>query len=123
MVNTLLYFGNFDRNFGSLKPTTKTYVDKDGQINEVEKATTRVNGLEFWYMEKPGKVFVAVGVEGVALREPVLLDRERHTDGKGFCTGPHIMDESARHLLDDMITANPELSDDLQRLMQELVSK
>jgi hypothetical protein len=61
-----------------------------------------------------------VGVEDVVLRAPVLLIPARHTDGKGFMSAPYFGDESAMHLLVDMIIDNPEKRDVLGRLLRKL---
>lgn len=118
MTHTILYYGNFLRNFRTLEPTTSTCVNKTGEIGEVEKATAKVDGLQFRYMELPDKEFVAVGVGDIVLRAPVLLVQERHTDGKGFFSGPHFGDDSAMRLIVDMIVANPEYRDALGRLLR-----
>jgi hypothetical protein len=118
MIHTFLRFGRLDHDFRHLTPETLTRRDKTG----VEVATAKVNGFQFPYMQCGGEVFVAVGVEGVVLRVPLLLILERHTEGKGFCTGPHIGDEAAMHLLVDMIVENPEKRDILGRLLRKLGS-
>lgn len=126
MNHTILYFGHFDRNFQALNTETTTYRDKDNLKKPVEQATKNVTGYHFRYMERQFKEFVAVGVEDVGergiiiLRAPLLLTSERHTDEKGFFNGPHFGDESAMHLLVDMIVANPEYRDALGRLVRQL---
>lgn len=124
MTHSMLYFGHFDRNFRKLDTETSEYLDINGQSKAVEQPTDSVDGLHFFYMECPDKEFVAVGVRdhsGVfILRAPILLISERHTDGKGLFTGPHIGDESAARLLVDMIVANPERRDALGRLLRSL---
>jgi hypothetical protein len=120
MKHTILYFGHFDRNFRALLPDTSTYLDRHGEEKPVDEASSKVDGFQFRYMECRGKEFVAVGVEDVVLRAPVLLIPERHTDGKGFFAPPQFGDESAMHLLVDMIVANPESRDVLGRLLRRL---
>jgi hypothetical protein len=127
MTHTILYYGNFDRNFHRLTVATKTYLNADGEELKVEHASKNADGLRFRYMEMPFKQFVAVGVEEprddrrvIVLRAPVLLISERHTDGKGFFNGPHFGDDSAMNLLVDMIVANPEYRDALGLLVRRL---
>ena len=120
MIHTILYFGHLDRNFRNLAPDTATYVDRDGVEKPVVKASAKVDGYRFRYMECQGKEFVAVVVDEVVLRAPVLLIPERHTDGKGFFAPPQFGDDSAMRLLVDMIVANPENRDVLGRLVRRL---
>lgn len=120
MVHTILYFGHFDRNFRTLASNTVTYLDREGVEKPVDEASPKVDGLRFRYMECRGKEFVAVGVDDVALRAPVLLISERHTDGKGFFAPPQFGDDSAMRVLVDMIIANPESRDVLGRLVRRL---
>lgn len=120
MVHTILYFGHFDRNFRSLHSETTTYRDRDGVEKDAEEASPKVDGCHFRYMECRGREFVAVGVDDVVLRAPVLLIPERHTDGKGFFGGPQFGDDAAMRLLVDMIIANPESRDVLGRIIRRL---
>jgi hypothetical protein len=120
MNHTILSFGHFDRNFRELTAETTTCRDKDGKEKDVEEASAKVDGFRFRYMECKGKEFVAVGVDDVVLRAPVLLIPERHTDGKGFFSAPQFGDDSAMHLLVDMIIENPEKRDVLGRLLRRL---
>lgn len=84
MLHTILYFGHFDRNFRALNSDTSTYRDRDGAAKAAEEPSPKVDGCRFRYMECRGREFVAVGVDDLVLRAPVLLIPERHTDGKGF---------------------------------------
>jgi hypothetical protein len=120
MTHTILYFGHFDRNFRRLSPDTATYLDRNGVEKPVDDASSKVDGFRFRYMECRGKEFVAVGVGELVLRAPVLLIPERHTDGKGFFAPPQFEDDSAMHLLVDMIVANPENRDALGHLLRRL---
>jgi hypothetical protein len=122
VIHTILYYGHYDRNFRPLTSETTTYLDKDGQEKEAEDASAKVDGLRFRYMQCKGDEFVAVGVGDVVLRAPVLLIPARHTDGKGFFSAPQFGDESAMHLLVDMILENPEKRDVLGRLLRQLGS-
>lgn len=116
MVHTILYFGHFDRNFRNLASDTTTYLDRDGVEKPVDEAASKVDGCRFRYMQIRGREeFVAVGVDDLVLRAPVLLIPGRHTDGKGFFAPPQFGDESAMRLLVDLIIANPESRDTLAR--------
>ncbi|RYZ17710.1 MAG: hypothetical protein EOO70_01150 [Myxococcaceae bacterium] len=120
MIHTILSYGHFDRNFRHLTAETTTYRDKDGIEKEAQEATEKVDGLKFRYMQCRYDEFVAVAVEDVVLRAPVLLIPVRHTDGKGFMSAPYFGDESAMHLLVDMIVANVEKRDVLGRLLRKI---
>jgi hypothetical protein len=122
MIHTIRYFGNFEQSFRQLRAETDVYFDRKGKTAKpVGKVSDKVNGLVFRYMQMPGKdEFVAVGVERIVLRAPVLLVTERHTDGKGFFEDPLFGDDSAMRLLVDMIIANPERRDALGRLLRGL---
>ena len=119
-VHTILYFGHFDRNFRNLLPTTAHYLDKDLEHGLPDKASSKVDGFSFRYMELQGKQFVAVGVDTLVLRVPVLLDPARHTDGKGFFSPPQFGDLSAARLLVDMVVWNPEQRDLLAEFIRKL---
>jgi hypothetical protein len=122
MIHTIRYFGNFDQSFHRLRTDTDVYFDREGKSPKpLGEVSDKVNGLVFRYMEMPGKEFVAVGVENIVLRAPVLLVGERHTDGKGFGPNdPQFEDDSAMRLLVDMIVANPERRDALGALVRGL---
>ena len=115
-------FGNYEREFSRLLDQTKI----EGE-NPLSKKIEEEKGLQFFYMQSHQE-FLAVGVQeregpsGVKLllRAPVLLISERHVDRKGYLQDPHIGDESAMHLLVDMIIANPERRDVLGGLLVEL---
>jgi hypothetical protein len=122
VIHTIQYYGHFDTSFRELTPTTTTYRTKDGKLKKgrIGPASKHVTGFKFRYMERTDKEFVAVGVESIVLRAPVLLAWERHTDGKGAFNDPMFGDESAMHLLVDMIVANPEYRDTLGLLLRRL---
>jgi hypothetical protein len=122
VLHTILYFGPFDRNFRDLEAETATYVDVDGRERPVDDASPNVEGLRFRYMECRDKEFVAVGLENLILRAPLLLIPERHTDGKGFFSPPQFGTDSAMRLLVDLAIANPEKRDILARYIRNLQS-
>lgn len=119
-THTILYFGHFDRNFRNLLPTTRDYVDKDGVTKPAETPSDKVDGINFRCMELQEKQFVAVGAGTIVLRNPILLEPARHTDGKGFFSPPQFGDPSAARLLTDMIVANPEQRDLLASLLRRV---
>lgn len=87
----------------------------------MDDAASKVDGCRFRAMQIRGKEeFVAVGVDDLVLRAPVLLIKARHTDGKGLFNPPQFKDESAMRLLVDMIIANPENRDILARIIRRL---
>lgn len=120
VIHTIRYFGNFEQGFSKLTPATSTYFDRHGVEKPIGRCSEKVDGLQFRYMEKKSKAFVAVGVERIVLHKEVPLVEERHTDGKGFFSDPHFGDASALRLLKDMIASNPELKEDLERLARDV---
>lgn len=120
MIHTILYYGHYDRNFRTWAPDTSMYVDRDGAKKPVEEASGKVGGYRFRYMECRDREFVAVGVDEIILRAPILLIPERHTGGKGLFNAPQFDDDSAMRLLADMIIANPERRDAFARLIRRL---
>jgi len=127
MEHTIIYMGNMARSFATLSETTSTYLDAGGIKKRIDEPSPKADGLIFAYMERRPKLFFAVRVydpvakETVVLREPVLLVTERHTDGKGFSPTPsRFGDDSALHLLVDMIVSNPEYRDLLGAMVQRL---
>lgn len=119
MRHTIIYHGRYSLNFDRLQackdnPSEFKGLDEENNTWEIDVPSRKVNGIVFGYMEK-GKVqlpdserFFAVRVENIVLDNPVKLERDVHTDGKGF--GPkssQFGDESANRLLNDIIKANP----------------
>ena len=63
----------------------------------------------------------AVIVENVVLRCPVWIIEKSHTDSKSFGPSSSLFgDESARHLLDDIISANPSQQKELACFYQRI---
>jgi hypothetical protein len=131
MVHTIIYLGRYGINFEDLKShpgRIATFVrhDESGGGWPIDPPSPKVNGIVFGYMEK-GKeglhsedAFYAVAVGDTVLRNPIKLDRNRHTDGKGF--GPaasQFGDAAARVLLDDIIHANPEQAAELHETRRD----
>jgi hypothetical protein len=113
MNHAIGYLGHYDRDFRDLKPGVRRYRRKDGTTGPIALRPKNVGGIFFGYLECQGKKFVAVRAEygghDVFVNNPVKLSPPRHTDGKGL--GPNSSrfgDDSARHLLADMIAENPE---------------
>ena len=113
--------GNYERDFAQLDLT---------KIEPENEESKNAQGLQFLYMQSHKEV-LCVGVgelkkwDPIILRAPVLLIPARHqADGekvKGFMNDPHIDDDSAMHLLADMIIANPERRDVLGDLLRRRV--
>ena len=74
------------------------------------------NGIWFFCVERAkkgsGRQFFAIRVKhdtfDVLVPTPLPLDFKRHTDDKGIFLPFRISNKSATHLLDDLITINPE---------------
>lgn len=107
MIHTLVYFGDMENNHHLLISDTCTRIDRSGHVVAISPPAAKVNGLVFGYMQESNDYY-AVVVENVVLLRPLKLDKGRHSDGKGY--GPKASqfgDDSARRLLDDIISQNP----------------
>lgn len=125
MKHSIGYLGHLDRNFQNLRPAPRHYVRDDGSLGEVADRPRDIDGIFFGYLECSSKTFVAVraqyGDHDVILTTPVPLEPSRHTDGKGFGPNPsRFGDNSARHLLADMIAKNPEVAAELRCIGDQL---
>jgi len=117
--------GRYERSFSSLHAGVSPYLRADGTFGLVDGRPPDVDGVFFGFMEATGRNFFAVraqyGEFDIYVKTPVLLDRPRHTDGKGFV--PQISrfgDKYAQQLLADLITKNPQQATDLRRIAAEL---
>lgn len=124
MKHSIGYLGHLDRDFTNLRSGNGHYVREDGSLGNVEERPENVDGVFFGYLECKGREFVAVraqyGEIEVLLKEPVPLIPMRHTDGKGFGPQPaRFGDESAAHLLADMITSNPSEAPQLKKIVEK----
>lgn len=120
-THTLIYLGNFDRNFSPVGTWPETYLTVDGDEKPVDEPAEKVDGIRFGYMQKDGDWFYLVNVEGLRLRAPVLLVPARHSDGKQV--GPsasQFQDDGAMCLLADAMVANPEYRDQLAHVILRL---
>jgi len=125
MKHSIGYLGHYDRSFADLRPGIRDHLREDGSVGHVDERPPEVDGVFFGYMERQGKTFVAVraqyGELDVVVRHAVLLDRARHTDGKGFGPNPsRFGDDSASRLLADMIAANPDSAHELRQIVDRL---
>ena len=125
MKHAIRYLGHHDSSFSDLSPESSRYRRKDGTCGSVIPRPASVDGILFGYMECQGKLFEAVraeyGDQDVCLKKPVRLTRPLHTDGKGFGPNPsQFGDQSAKRLLADMASANPEQAERLRAISAEL---
>ena len=114
MHHALMYHGGFDGNFPAVTPGATTFAGSDGSERVLGECPADCDGLRVGYMEKAGKNFFAVRVTDedadVVLKHEVLIDITRHLGlGRRFSAEPTIfVDDTAKALLDDIITANPD---------------
>jgi hypothetical protein len=126
MAHGLMYSGGLESNFADLVPGATSFTGSDGKKHDLLAWPPDVNGLRIWYMEKPGKHFVAVRVKDdkadVVLAHPLLLDPAKHMGhGKRFSAEPVVVDdEMALVILGDMLAKNPELRDALKGMRERL---
>jgi len=129
MQHGLMYGGGFETNFPLLKPGATEFVGSDGANHAHVPWPREVDGLRIWYMEKPGKHFVAVRVQGggkdLVLPNPLLLEPGKHMGhGKRFSAEPTLVDdEIALVILGDVLARNPRLRDDLKAVRDSIGKK
>jgi len=125
MKHAIGYLGHLDRDLQALRPNPRYYVRADGSLGQVDERPSDVDGVFFGYLECPGKTFAAVraqyGDTDVILKTPIPLHPPRHTEGKGFGPNPsRFGDDSAGHLLADMIAQNPDAVIRLRHIAERL---
>ena len=129
MHHSLTYSGAFETNFAALKPGATAFTGTDGAQHSHHPSPPDVDGLRFYYMEKPGKHFVAVRIVGggadVVLPNPLLLEASKHMGhGKRFGAEPTVVDdEMALVILGDVLARNPPLRDALKAMRDKLAKK
>jgi hypothetical protein len=126
MKHGLMYSGAFETNYPHLQAGARTFVGSDGAEHVHMAWPSEVDGLRVWYMEKPGKHFVAVRVQDDAadlvLSNPVLLEPSRHMGhGKRFSPEPTVVDdEMILVLLADALGRNPDLRAELHAMRERM---
>ena len=129
MQHGLMYCGGFESNFANLKPGATSFTGSDGATHQLRAWPPEVDGLRIWYMEKPGKHFVAVrmqhGSTDIVLPNPLLLEPAKHMGhGKRFAPEPTIIDdEAALVILGDSLARNPDLRDGLKKIRDGIGKK
>ena len=129
MQHGLMYSGAFETNFADLKPGATGFIGSDGANHEHRAWPAEVDGVRIWYMEKPGKHFVAVrlqrGATDIVLPNPLLLDPAAHMGhGKRFSAEPVVIDdEMILVILGDVLRKNPELRNQLATLREGIRAK
>lgn len=124
MQHGLMYSGGFETNYHLLLPGATSFVGSDGQTHQLKAWPPEVDGLQIWYLEKPGKHFVAgrvkFGTLDLVLPNPVLLEPARHMGhGKRFSPEPVVIDsEMALVVLGDILARNPELREPLKQIRE-----
>jgi hypothetical protein len=122
MPHALMYHGGFEVNFPSLKPGARSFLGSDGKERVLGEWPDEADGLRVGYMERAGKRFVAVRVmddqADVVLTNELLIDPPIHMGyGKRFGAEPTVIqDDSAKRLLDDIITKNPDQAAELEAM-------
>ena len=126
MPHGLMYHGGFDHNFSALKPGATTFAGSDGSQRLLGDWPAECDGLRVGYMEKAGKNFVAVRVlddeADLVLQYAVLIDIARHLGyGRRFSAESTMFtDDTAKTLLDDIITANPDQRRQLAEIRERM---
>ncbi len=125
MQHAFQYLGWFERSFEKLRPDVHTYWRADGTSGPVDEPPEDLDGIYFGFMQATKKRYFAVrvlyGSHDVVVTKPVVIDLPRHSDGKSFAPQTtKCGDKSAKNLLADLIAENPEQTDDLLIIADEL---
>ena len=121
-----MYHGSFEANFSKMKAGATSFLGSDGSQAEIPDWPTEADGLRIGYMEKAGKRFVAVRVmdnkADVMLGNELLIDPPSHMGyGKRFSHEPTIIeDDTAKHLLNDIIEKNPDQGAELKAIRDRM---
>jgi hypothetical protein len=121
-----MYSGGIEANLPALKPGAKAFIGSDGAEHAHHPWPPDVNGIRIYYMEKPGKHFVAVRVQDAKddflLATPLLLDPSRHMGfGSRFSAEPTVVnDELVVVILGDVLAKNPHLRDGLKAMRDRI---
>ena len=127
MRHALLYSGNFENNFTTLKPGATSFTGSDGAAHEL-KWPNDADGVRISFMEKTGKHFVAVrvqqGTDDVVLERALLLEASRHLGGgKRFGPEPILVnDDMAKLILEEAIDRNESQRAELGKIRMRLSS-
>jgi hypothetical protein len=127
MNHGLMYSGGIEANLPTLRPGATTFVGSDGTEHKHHPWPPSVNGIKIYYMEKPGKHFLAVRVQDskddLLVMTPLLLDPSRHMGyGNRFAAEPTVInDEHAVTILGDILAHNPHLRDGLKAMRDRIV--
>ena len=111
MRHAVVYHGSMEANHALLEPGVTTFVGTDGHRRALPQVPARVNGIQFGYMERPGKkrfiVILRYRDVALVLANPVSLEPIRHLGGQRLVAAPaEIGDDLATVILDDVIEAN-----------------
>ena len=121
-----MYHGSFEANFSKMKAGATSFFGSDGSQREIPDWPAEADGLRIGYMEKAGKRFVAVRVmddkADVMLDNELLIDPPSHMGyGKRFSPEPTIIeDDTAKHLLNDIIEKNPDQATELKAIRDRM---
>ena len=121
-----MYHGSFEANFSNMKAGATSFMGSDGSRAELADWPDEADGLRIGYMEKAGKRFVAVRVmddkSDIMLGNELLIDPPSHMGyGKRFSPEPTIIeDDTAKHLLNDIIEKNPEQRAELKAIRDRM---
>ena len=125
MRHTLLYSGNFENNFTTLKTGSTTFTGSDGAEHALNWPND-ADGVRISFMEKTGKHFVAVrvqqGADDIILERALLLEASRHLGGgKRFGPEPIVInDDMAKLILEDAIDRNESQRAELGKIRMRL---
>jgi hypothetical protein len=118
-MHIMRYVGRFEINYKELKSNPLKYINSSSLSANVKPFPKDYEGIKFYCMENMTKgkaIPIFVMVQDLKLKNPLEIDRVKHTDGKGIGpSGCSFGDESAKSILKDVAEINPEI--------QELISQ
>ena len=123
-----MYSGGIEVNLPKVKSGAKTFIGSDGAEHQLQAWPKEVDGLRIYYMEKPGKHFLAVRIQDtkddLVLTNPLLIEPSKHMGhGKRFSAEPTIIDDDmAVGILADALTRNPHQREPL-KAMRDRIAK
>lgn len=122
MEHLMRFLGRFEMNYDKLGPDPTRYFSPQNKEVLVSKPPAAFNGIMFYCMEDMRTrkaIRKVVMVENIKLVNPLVIDQERHTDGKGLGPrGYYFGDNSARNLMIDIVNSNREQVSELGKIME-----
>ena len=123
MKHIMRWLGRIENNYKDLQPNPTQFITSTRAVASVSPFPSDFEGIRFYCMEnmKSGKsIGHVVMVENIKLSPPLLLDYEKHTDGKRIGpAGCSFGDKSAKTLLIDIAGQNPDQREAISQIYEK----